>query len=209
MTSTIKAVVFDFGNVISLPPPPEAREEMALMAGIPAETLAGLDRKHRKDYDRGNFDGKGYYKFLLSTAGIFLDDPVLEKIAGIDSEGWKHINTGTVDLARDIKKLGFALGILSNMPYDFLAWARKHIPLFTGADAAVFSCEVNVIKPEPAIYGELKKRLDCEYGEIVFFDDLPDNISAAQALGIKGFIWDGPEAARAALKKIEPRFAGL
>jgi putative hydrolase of the HAD superfamily len=138
-----------------------------------------------------------------------LDDPALEKIAGIDQGGWKHINAAAVDLARDIKNAGFMLGILSNMPRDFLAWGRAHIPLFTGADAAVFSCELRAVKPEPAIYAELKKRLGCEYGEVVFFDDLPDNISAAQELGIRAILWTGPEAARAALRALDPRFAGL
>jgi putative hydrolase of the HAD superfamily len=173
------------------------------------ETLAGMDRKHRGEYDRGKFDGKGYYKFLLSTAGIFLDEPALEKIAALDRGGWKHINAGAVALMRDIKKAGFILGILSNMPRDFLAWGRAHIPVFSEADAAVFSCEVKVIKPEPAIYEKLKNAVRCDYGEIVFFDDLPDNIERARELGINGFLWNGPEAARAALKKIDPGFSGL
>ena len=43
----VKAVVFDFGKVISLPPPPEVREEISLLTGLPAETLADLDRKYR------------------------------------------------------------------------------------------------------------------------------------------------------------------
>jgi putative hydrolase of the HAD superfamily len=138
-----------------------------------------------------------------------LDDPVLEKIVRIDQGGWKHINDGTVQLMRDIKKAGFILGILSNIPHDFLAWGRAHIPVFTEADAAVFSCEVNIIKPESGIYEKLKNRISCDYGEIVFFDDLPDNIEKARELGINGFIWDGPGAAREALKKIDPGFSGL
>jgi putative hydrolase of the HAD superfamily len=205
----IKAVVFDYGNVISLPPPPEAREELSRITGLPAETLADLDRKYRSEYDRGVFDGRGYYKFLLAGLGIFPDDPVLEQIAEIDWGSWKHINSGAVDLMRDIKKAGVSLGILSNMPCDFLAWGRDHIPVFAEADAAVFSCEVNLVKPEPAIYEKLKNSIRCDYGEIVFFDDLPDNISAARKLGIKGIVWEGPEAARSELKKIDPRFAGL
>jgi putative hydrolase of the HAD superfamily len=209
METNIKVVAFDFGSVISLPPPPEVREEIAAMAGIPVETLAELDRKHRIEYDRGTFDGQAYYRFLLSLAGVFPDDPALAKIAGIDQGGWKTMNPGTLALMEDIKKAGFRLGILSNMPYDFLAWGRAHIPVFTGVDAAVFSCELKAVKPEPAIYEELKNRLGCGYGEIVFFDDLLDNINAAKNLGIQALLWTGPEAARAALKKIDPGFAGL
>jgi putative hydrolase of the HAD superfamily len=205
----IKAVVFDFGNVISFPPSAEEREELARAAGLPVKILNELDRKYRGEYDRGAFDGKGYYKFILSGAGVFPDDETLEKIAQLDQNGWKKINADTVSLMRDVKKAGFTLGILSNMPRDFLAWARDNIPVFSEARRAVFSCEVNSIKPEPAIYEKLKTGLGYEYGEIVFFDDIPDNIEKARELGICGFLWTNPEAAREALKKADPGFAGL
>jgi putative hydrolase of the HAD superfamily len=195
--------------VISFPPPQAGREEIASIIGLPEAALAELDRKYRGEYDRGAFDGKGYYRSLLSRAGIFLDDPALEKIVEIDQNGWKHLNPGTVTLMRDVKTAGFALGILSNMPYDFLAWAWNNIPVFSEARAAVFSCNVNAIKPESAMYEKLKNELGCEYGELVFFDDLPDNIDKARELGIRGFIWDGPEAAREVLKKTDPGFSKL
>jgi putative hydrolase of the HAD superfamily len=202
----IKAVVFDFGKVICFPPPEENRRALLSMTGLPAETLWALDREHRGEYDRGAFDGPGYYRALLGAGGIFLDDRALAEIAETDAEGWKRINPGTTALMRDVKKLGFALGILSNMPHDFLAWARKNIPVFGEADAAVFSCEVNSIKPERLIYEKLREILGCEFSEIVFFDDLSDNVEQAEKLGIHGILWNGSEAARRDLEKIDRRF---
>ncbi|MDR3173611.1 MAG: HAD family phosphatase [Treponema sp.] len=202
----IKAVVFDFGKVICFPPLEENRRALLALTGLSGEALEELDRKHRGEYDRGAFDGKAYYRALLEHGGIFLDDPVLEKIAATDAEGWKRIDPGTVALMRDVKKLGFALGILSNMPHDFLVWARKNIPIFTEADAAVFSCEVNSIKPEPLIYEKLRESLGCEFSEIAFFDDVPDNVEQAGKLGIHGILWRGSEAARKNLEKIDRRF---
>ncbi|MDR2748262.1 MAG: HAD family phosphatase [Treponema sp.] len=202
----IKAVVFDFGKVICFPPPEENRRALLALTGLSGEALAELDRKHRGEYDRGAFDCKGYYRNLLENGGIFLDDPVLEKIAETDAAGWKRIDPGAVALMRDVKKLGFTLGILSNMPYDFLAWARKNIPVFGETDAAVFSCEVNSIKPERLIYEKLRESLGCEFSEIVFFDDIPDNVEQAGKLGIHGILWNGSEAAREDLEKIDRRF---
>jgi putative hydrolase of the HAD superfamily len=196
----IQAVVFDYGGVISLLPPPETHAELERLTGLSFEALRELHRQYRGEYDRGLYDTKEYFRFILSRAGIVREDPALAAIARTEMDGWKRINEATVALMREVKAAGYTLGILSNMPHDFLAWARKHIPIFGEADAAVFSCEYNLIKPEAAIYAQLREHAGCEYGEIVFFDDLPDNIRAAGTLGIHGFVWEGPEAARETLK---------
>ena len=75
------------------------------------------------------------------------------------------------------------------MPHDFLEIAGSSVELFGKADVPVFSCHVGAIKPEPAIYRVLIERLGCAPEEIVFFDDLERNVSAARALGIKAFLF--------------------
>ena len=195
---SIKAVVFDFGNVICYPRSPETWAELERLCGLSHETLEKLDRQYRGEFDRGTYDGAGYYRFLLAQAGISLDDNVLARLARTDLDGWKHINPGTVQLMRDVKALGLTLGILSNMTHDCLAWARDRIP-FNEADVAVYSCEYNIIKPEPEIYKILQEKLGCNYNEIAFFDDIVDNIAMANKWGIQGFVWTRPEAARTQL----------
>jgi putative hydrolase of the HAD superfamily len=205
----VRAVVFDYGKVICFPPPEENRKALSALTGIPGERLAALDQQYRSEYDRGAYDGKEYYRFLLSRAEIYPEDSALEKIAETDSEGWKHLDPGTTALMRDVKKLGLALGILSNMPSDFLAWGREHIPVFGEADAAVFSCEAGSVKPERRIYEALRDRLGCGFGEIVFFDDIPANLETAAGLGIRSFLWRGSEGAREELRRIGGILAGL
>jgi putative hydrolase of the HAD superfamily len=146
---------------------------------------------------------------MLSAKGVFPDDKTLLRIAETDMDGWKRINEETVRLMRDIKASGCRLGILSNMPFDFLVWARKNIAIFSETDVAVFSCEHKLIKPDKAIYEALRGKLGCAYQEIVFFDDLSDNVAKAQELGISGILWDGPEEARKILKNLDGRFSAL
>jgi putative hydrolase of the HAD superfamily len=206
----IKAVVFDYGGVICFLPPPETGRDLERLTGISFETLRELHRQYRGGYDRGDYAAtKDYYRFILSRAGEASDDAAIERAAEAEMDGWRHINNETVRLMRDIKAAGFTLGILSNMPGDFLAWARNNIPVFGEVDVAVFSCEERLIKPEVAIYAKLKERVGFEYGEIVFFDDLPDNIAAARELGIRGFVWEGLEAARNTLRKTGKGFEAL
>jgi putative hydrolase of the HAD superfamily len=98
---------------------------------------------------------------------------------------------------------GLTLGILSNMPHDFLALARGTIPGFELPDVGIFSCETGYIKPEEPIYRILLARLGCEPEELVFFDDMPINIDMARSLGIRAFLWKDPETARAELNRLK------
>ncbi|MDR0450092.1 MAG: HAD family phosphatase [Treponema sp.] len=202
----MRAVVFDFGKVICFPPSEENRRALCALSGLSSEVLEELDRKRRGEYDRGLCDGKGYYRILLREAGLFPDDRVLEAMAETDAEGWKRLDPASVALMRDVKRAGFSLGVLSNMPRDFLDWARTGIPLFGELDAAVFSCEVRAIKPERPIYEALRDRLGCKFDEIVFFDDVPVNVEKAAELGIRAFLWEGAGKARETLKKIDAAF---
>jgi putative hydrolase of the HAD superfamily len=208
---TIKAVVFDYGQVICFPPDPLVPEKLAALSGIPAETLAALDLQHRGNLmDRGTCNAQEYYRQLFSFAGMTPPSAEkLEEIAWTDLNAWKTLNNDTVVLMRDLKRAGYKTAILSNMPHDFLAWARKNVPVLAEVDAGIFSCEVGAIKPEEAMYDALLQALGCGYNEMAFFDDVEVNIAAAKALGIHGFVFKDPLTARADLKALDSGFAAL
>jgi putative hydrolase of the HAD superfamily len=50
-------------------------------------------------------------------------------------------------------------------------------------DDIVYSHEVGLAKPDPAVYALVGSRLGVEPQEIVFLDDVPDNITAAREAG--------------------------
>jgi putative hydrolase of the HAD superfamily len=192
----IKAIVFDYGKVISFPPDPEVIERLASMAGTGTEIFESLLWDLRGEYDRGTINAREYYGRLLSRLNVRLDEKTIEAMIELDLMSWKNINPGTARLMEDVKAAGFSLGILSNMPHDFLAFARKKFPLFSLPDVGLFSCEVKLIKPEAAIYHKLLSLLKCPPEGVVFFDDNQDNVKAAAALGIHAFLWKDPETAR-------------
>jgi putative hydrolase of the HAD superfamily len=198
----IRAVVFDFGQVISLPPDPRVMEKIAGAAGLEVNAMFRLVWDNRDEYDRGTFTGKEYYRWILSLAGITKEDAALEELARLDSCAWTNLNPATVRLMEEVKRAGYKLGILSNMPFDFLELARKTLPIFGKTDAAVFSCEARSIKPESLIYEKLIAACGCDPREIVFFDDLPVNVEKAREMGMQAFVWQDPRAARAELQKL-------
>jgi putative hydrolase of the HAD superfamily len=195
--------VFDYGGVICFLPPDETWLELEQLTGLSKEALLELHRKHRAEWDRGAYNGPEFYRFILSSSGIFPGEETLERIVQADMDGWKHINPASIQLMRDIKASGLHLGILSNMPHDFLAWLRENTPIIEEmADTAVFSCNCNAVKPEAEIYKILREKIGCEYDEIIFFDDLDINIAKAKELGIKAFLWEGPDYARTLIAKM-------
>ena len=196
----IKAVVFDYGQVISLPQDPTAIDRMAGMAGVERGKFVSALMPLRNEYDRGTVSPREYYRKVLAKLSVDIDMNVIDKMIETDSDSWKNINNETVALMEEVKKAGYILGILSNMPHDFLVWARNTLPVFSLPQVGLFSCEVNLVKPEEAIYKKLLSMLYAEGiasgSEVVFFDDVAENIKAAESLGINAFLWKDAESAR-------------
>jgi putative hydrolase of the HAD superfamily len=198
---SIKAVVFDYGKVICFPPEEEVMESLAKLAGLPPSSMDALVWKYRDGYDRGTLSGKEYYRQVLAAAGVRRDAGVIARMVQIDLDSWKRINPDTVRLMEDVKKAGLKLGILSNLPREFLAFARANFPVFSLPDRGIFSCEIGAVKPEGKIYGALLAALGTRPEETVFFDDMERNTAAAAERGIRSFVWQDPETAREELRK--------
>ncbi|MDR0719316.1 MAG: HAD family phosphatase [Treponema sp.] len=198
----IKAVVFDYGKVICFPPEHGVMDSLAALAGVEKKALERMIWKYRDNYDRGTEKGPFYYQRIVRELGKDISIETGNAMAEIDMAGWKNINSATVKLMEDIKKAGILLGILSNMPFEFLDWARKELPVFSLPQAGVFSCEEGLIKPEEAIYRKLLEKLNCLPGEVVFFDDIAQNVNKARELKIEAFVWESPEKARELLTEL-------
>ena len=198
----IKAVVFDYGKVICFPPDDSVWEKISSLADITWDAIDPFYKKHRGNYDRGIFSAFGYYKKILDDLKINITDEKIRQMGQLDMNGWKNINPATEKLMNDVKNSGLLLGILSNMPYDFLDFARKNIPVISLPHTGIFSCEAGVIKPEKEIYLKLLSELKCLPEEVVFFDDVPENVSKALELKIEARLWEDCEKARRDLAEL-------
>ena len=202
---SIRAIIFDYGLVISLPQDQKAMEYIARKIGVEKEKFETILWSLRKDYDRGTISGREYYNRILSSLGVSLDNETIDEFIEVDFLSWKNVNPETVALMEDVKKAGYILGILSNMPHNFLAWARKNIPVFSLPHISLFSCEVNLIKPEKAIYEKIISMAGVKPEELVFFDDNRENVESAVSMGIKAFLWKDPGNARRELSSMGVR----
>ena len=95
----------------------------------------------------------------------------------------------------------FRLAALSNS--NELHWDRNTNEIgVTGLfEVAISSHQVGLCKPDPKIYLTALDRLGASPDRIMFFDDVPANVAAAAALGIRAFQVDGVEGVRSRLMR--------
>jgi len=66
-------------------------------------------------------------------------------------------------------------------------------------EVAISSHQVGLYKPDPKIYLTALDRLGASPDRVMFFDDVPANVTAASALGMRAFQVQGVEGVRSRL----------
>ncbi len=121
----------------------------------------------------------------------------LRQVACRVYDGWVEqlpFIEGMPPLVRDLKAAGGKLYLLSNISEGFTR-QYKQVPrlveLFSLFDGLVFSGPLGMTKPGKEIFNHLLNTYGLQPEECVFIDDAPRNIAGAEAVGIKGYLFDG------------------
>lgn len=101
---------------------------------------------------------------------------------------------------RELKSRGFRVLYLSNYSRHTMEANPEVLDFLPYMDGGVFSCDVGIVKPDPAIYRRICDQYGLEPGECVFLDDFPDNVEAAREFGMNGILFAGYEQARSDLE---------
>lgn len=104
----------------------------------------------------------------------------------------------TVRLKQALRSRGIPVFALSNFGAETFGIACQTYPFLRDFDRAFVSAHLKTIKPEPEIYAILERETGVAPERLLFTDDRPDNIAAAQARGWQThlFTTPGPFAAR-------------
>src|ERR1700723_2733555 len=65
-----RAVIFDFGRVLSMPPDADAHTALVAAAGVPDEIFEEHYWAHRHAYDAGALNGQTYWQMVSEGAGF-------------------------------------------------------------------------------------------------------------------------------------------
>ena len=146
--------------------------------------------------------GSGLWKEL--DRGVMPEEEVIAKIyecaGSYRSEMEKTLNNlpkcftrkdYAIDWVRRLKESGYKVYYLSN----YSEFIRRSCPgildFMQYMDGGVFSDEVKLLKPDPAIYEAPLNKYGLNASECIFTDDVQANVDAARALGFRAIRFDG------------------
>jgi len=112
-----------------------------------------------------------------------------------------YLKTDTADYMAELKRRGYHIYILSNLSVESYEYIRQY-DFFRLIDGGVFSYQERSCKPEETIYRALLDRYSLAPEETVFLDDNPDNIAAADRLGIHGVLFTDLATAKAQTERL-------
>lgn len=193
-------VVFDFGAVLFTWRPAEiVAQAFPAHAATPAEAkqLAHAMFSHDdwQDYDRGLLEMEEVVQRLSSRLQLDRDavyslvqnigdclQPIDDTLAVLESlHARKQAGDGVSGLY-----------FLSNMPRPYARELEQKHAFLQHFDGGIFSGDVLLSKPDPAIYQLLQSRYHLKPESTIFIDDLHTNVLAAQALGWQGIHLSAP-----------------
>ncbi len=190
----IKAVLFDYGMVLSGPPDPAAQQQMEALLGADSASFDAAYWKYRDDYDRGILSGHSYWAAVADDLHKPLDAETLAGLMYADTMLWTQPNPRMIEWAAQLHRAGFRTGILSNIGDAMEAGIYARFDWIAGFDHHTFSHRLGIAKPDPAIYQHAIAGMEVPAREILFVDDREVNIAAAQAAGLIAIPYTSHEA---------------
>ncbi|MCE7936211.1 hypothetical protein DYH10_00230 [Candidatus Saccharibacteria bacterium CPR2] len=193
----IKAVVFDFGGVLSTGGTlGSGKKYISEYFDIPFEKLNTDDLY--AELRKGKISSKKFLEFVKSRHDIQKD---------VDHEHfWRNQNIfnrneKVYKLAKLLRKLGIKTAIFSNVfqPSSKLLREKGY---YHGFDPVVLSHEEGLEKPDSDFFKILLKKLNCKPTQVVLIDDQEKNQLPATKLGIHFILAVNAEQISADVKKI-------
>ena len=178
----IRNIIFDIGNVLTLFHPEDYIH-------------AVFDKERAARLYKALFESGRWYEIDTGSKtdeemiqSFLQEEPALEKEIRFlfdHINGFITLPAATAPWISRLHKEGYSLYYLSNYGTAMRARTWKNelsvLNLFEGG---IFSCDVHLLKPDPAIYNLLLNQYALNPADSVFLDDSPANVKTAEKLGM-------------------------
>ncbi len=185
----IRAVIFDFGMVLTGPPDDKAHAELVRLTGLTPERFEHFYWADRHAYDEGKLTGLAFWQKLVRDAGLSLPDAIIRELNQWDARMWTQVDPAMLAWQQKLKQRGVLTAVLSNIGDSVLESLEREFAWLSDFDALIWSYQFRIAKPDPAIYRHALEKLGTPAEQTLFIDDKPVNVEAARALGIKALVY--------------------
>lgn len=179
----IRAVIFDFGGVVSFHPTQDQIAVAAQACGLTPQEFLRVFWANRVAYDRGE-DPQVYWRGVASLAGRTFDDALMAQLIEYEIEFWSNYDQRVLAWADELRARDVRAGILSNMPQPLGRRLRATKEFLKHFEHLTFSFELRCVKPDAAIYEHAVRGLGVPPEQALFLDDRQENVEGARAAGL-------------------------
>ena len=200
----IKAVIFDFGNVICRFDNQRFLQGLTAMCGKPADDLEIALYKQStltQDYEAGKIGSKAFREGVSALCGKDLPEADFIRVY---TDIFTPIES-TFELIRKLKP-GYRIGLLSNTSPWHLEHAIRTTDIFPLFDSVTLSFEVGTPKPDPRLFEDALSKLGLMAEECVYIDDRPAFALAATEHLMHGLTFTTPVALMSQLRQLGIQF---
>lgn len=181
---TIRAVIFDYGMVLSNPAIPSAHARLVAASGLSAEVLDRHYWANRHSYDLG-MTGRAFWTKVAEDAGTTFTPAQIFTLIESDILMWTSVNEEMLAWVTALQSAGLRTGIISNMVWEILEHMSKWFGWLDRFDHNTWSCVLGIAKPDPTIYLQTCEALEVSPSESLFIDDKLENIVGAEKAGLQ------------------------
>ena len=203
----IKAVIFDFGRVISAPKPPSLFRKYEDDLGLAAGTINSImfGSQAWQEVLVGHITSDEYWRRVGPVLGLHTAEAIaaFRRRYGQD----EAINQPVLDIIQRLHGQ-YKLAVLSNSPPGLSQWLADW-GLLDWFEVVVCSGDEGVVKPDPTIFHLVLTRLGVAPAEAVFVDDTLGHVQAARGLGLHGLHYATAKSFEAKLDQLLVAEGGL
>jgi len=201
MSTSIKAIIFDFGGVLLDWDPRYLYQRF-----FPGQPQAIDNFLKEIDFYNWNAQQDKGRPFAEGIAELSAQFPKHIHLIQAYFDYWEDSVTGaikgTVDILKALKQKGYPLYGLSNWSAETFPRARYKYPFFNWFDDIFLSGAVGLIKPDQAIFNLLLRKTGYSATECLMIDDSQINVETAREMGFETIRFTTPEQLRTDLQKM-------
>lgn len=189
----IKAVIFDFGDVIGHFDIEHFNKFVSLNRGRPSK-VKSFFKEYKSEFDKNRINEKEFWTKLSEVTKLNIDWHVIAR----NNQKNLMIDYYMINIINEIKITKI---LLSNMDVTTAKQIRSELEVDSLFDDVIFSCDIEKNKLDFEILNKICNKHKINPEEVLFIDDYEGNISKAKDYGFKTILFKDSKELKERLNK--------